>query len=93
MCDTSSLDSNKRRYDMGATPSGVFRDWKEKFNPQQNAFGYVYGSKCNNKGFLSRTNRMCGLDPRGTFATCGKFVDCFEVSGGRDDALHKDWPP
>ena len=49
---------------MGATPSGVFHDWKEKYNPQQNAFGYVYGSKCNNKGFLSRTNRMCGLENR-----------------------------
>ena len=65
-------------YRMGSSPTGVYREWQQRYIPLQNAYGYVYGDKTNNKGFMSRTNSMCGIDPRGSFATCGLFIKCFE---------------
>ena len=65
-------------YRMGSSPTGVYREWQQRYIPLQNAYGYVYGDKTNNKGFMSRTNSMCGIDPRGNFATCGLFIKCFE---------------
>ena len=38
--------------------AGVYREWQQRYIPLQNAYGYVYGDKTNNKGFMSRTNSM-----------------------------------
>ena len=64
-------------YLMGSQPVGIHSEWQERYLPLQNGYGYVYGDKTNNKGFMARSDRMCGIDPRGEFATCGLFVDCF----------------